>query len=162
MPLPLNEYLQSTLDKELPNLRALTDEDAAVSVRGGWTRKQEIGHLIDSATNNHVRFVLTLEDDYRGPGYDQNGWVDLHGYQEMPWSTIVDFWYRYNCMLSALVARIPEARLSTLCTVGTTGPVTLRFLIEDYVRHMQHHIDLALGREQVTPYGAASATASKS
>lgn len=156
MPTSLSAFLRQTIDKELPVLRALTDAEASRSVRGGWTGKQELGHLIDSATNNHARFVVvTLQDNYKGPGYDQEGWVATHGYADMPWSTIVDFWYSYNSLLAGLVARIPASRLEAICEIGGSGPLTLAFVIEDYVLHMQHHIDQLLGRAKVTQYPGA-------
>ena len=85
----------------------------------------------------------------------REAWVNTHGYAEMPWSTIVDFWYSYNSLLSGLVARIPEARLNDL-QIGSSGPITLRFVIEDYVLHMQHHIDMLLGRSVITQYPGAA------
>jgi hypothetical protein len=157
MPVHLSQSLQSTIDKELPNLRALSDADASISVRGGWTRKQELGHLIDSATNNHARFVnIALADNYKGASYDPDGWVAMHGYEDMDWSMLVDFWYACNSILAELVERIPDDRLTAICEVGTSGPMTLQFLIGDYVVHMQHHLDQALGKESVTQYPQAN------
>jgi hypothetical protein len=158
MPVPLSGLLQQTIDNELPILRALTDTEASLSVRNGWTRKQELGHLIDSATNNHARFVnIALQDGYKGQSYDPDGWVAMHGYADMPWSNIVDFWHNYNSQLAGLLARIPEGRLETICEIGKSGPITLRFLIEDYIVHIQHHIDQLLGREIITQYPQAQA-----
>src|SRR5271154_1666835 len=58
---------------------------------GGWTRKQVLGHMIDSAANNHQRFVrAALEGHYSGPGYQQEGWVKIHGYAERPWETLLE------------------------------------------------------------------------
>jgi len=108
---------------------------------GGWTRKQVLGHMIDSAVNNHQRFVrVSLDGSYAGPFYTQEGWVAAHGYGEMPWSTLLDWWRTYHEMLQAVVERIPEARLDAECRVGENEPVTLRFLIEDYIAHQQHHL----------------------
>ena len=84
--------LEQTIEREYPILLAMTAERAAVHPAGAesWSPKQELGHLIDSAANNHIRFVrAALEPEFRGPGYAQNDWVDLHGYQEMPWQSIV-------------------------------------------------------------------------
>jgi hypothetical protein len=75
----------------------------------------------------------------------------------MQWEAIVDFWFQYNTFLAALVARIPQDRLATLCYIGGNRPVTLRFVIEDYVFHMQHHVDQLLGREVITAYPGAAA-----
>ncbi len=68
----------------------------------------------------------------------------------------VDFWERYNRLLVELVARIPEDRLATRCRIGESVPVTLGFVIEDYIAHMQHHLDHILGREKLTEYGGAA------
>jgi hypothetical protein len=98
----------------------------------------------------------SLEPTFRGLGYQQDEWVRLHGYHEMAWTEIVDFWKRYNEFLVGLVKRIPEERLQTLCVVGDSSPVTLQFLIEDYVAHMQHHLDHILEREKITTYPGAA------
>ena len=97
--------------------------------------------MIDSAVNNHQRFVrVSLDGSYAGPFYAQEGWVAAHGYGEMPWSTLLDWWRTYHEMLQAVVERIPEARLDAECRVGENEPVTLRFLIEDYVTHQRWHL----------------------
>lgn len=92
---------------------------------------------------------------FRGPGYAQDDWVRLHGYNTMEWPPIVDFWFAYNRFLAGLVGRIPEPQLETECTIATKPPVTLRFLIDDYILHMQHHIDQLLRRKIITPYPRA-------
>jgi hypothetical protein len=144
MPRDLSQLLQRAIDRELPNLLAATD----ATVRpAGWSRKEELGHLIDSAANNHIRFVLASTDgEFRGQGYAQDKWVEAHGYQEMEWRRLVDFWYHYNALLAHLIERIPEDRLDNRCVIGW-GVQTLRFVIEDYVRHMQHHLDHVLARD---------------
>ncbi|MGC1300154.1 MAG: DinB family protein [Alloacidobacterium sp.] len=108
---------------------------------GGWTRKQVLGHMIDSAANNHQRFVrAALDGSYTGPFYAQEGWVAVHGYSDMAWSTLLGWWQTYHEILKAVVERIPDARLDADCRVGDDEPVTLRFLIEDYIAHQQHHL----------------------
>jgi DinB superfamily len=155
----LSRFLTQTLERELPNLRVLTDEHAALPRGPGkWSPKEELGHLIDSASNNHLRFAgAAIQAEFRGPTYAQNDWVRLHGYRGMPWETIVDFWSEYNRLLATLAANIPDAHLERPCFIGHHAPVTLRFLIEDYVFHMQHHIDLLLRRDVITSYPGASA-----
>lgn len=152
----LADFLITTTERELPNLRSLSEEQAAAA-RGGrdWTRKQELGHLIDSASNNHQRFVRTaLDGAYSGPGYAQNGWVAIHGYQDRPWTSLVEFWWQYNALLGAVVGRIEPKRLEAECIVNG-AKLTLGFVIEDYVFHMQHHIDQILDRPVITPYPGA-------
>jgi hypothetical protein len=109
---------------------------------GGWTRKQILGHLLDSAANNRQRFVrATIDGSYAGPSYAQDAWVAAHGYAHLPWKTLVGWWNVEHDILVAVVERIPEERMQVLCTVGTDAPVTLRYLIEDYTRHQFHHFE---------------------
>ncbi len=157
MPSALADLLRNTLAAELPQLSALSEATASVKPNGpeSWSPKQELGHLIDSAANNHIRFVrAALEPEISGNAYAQDGWVDLHGYQQRPWTSTVFFWHAYNTFLADLIARIPDENLGTPCTIGSSEPCTLRFLIEDYVLHMQHHIDHLLQRAAVTQYPA--------
>ena len=108
---------------------------------GGWTRKQVLGHMIDSAANNHQRFVrAALDGQYTGPFYAQEGWVAAHGYNEMPWPTLLAWWQTYHEMLKAVVERIPAEKLTAECLVGDDKPVTLQFLVEDYIAHQKHHL----------------------
>jgi hypothetical protein len=158
MAVDLSRRLAQTIERELPNVRALSDEQASLArAPGKWCAKEELGHLIDSAANNHIRFVSgALESQFRGPGYAQDEWVRLHGYETAPWSAIVDFWFAYNSFLTGLIERIPESQLETQCFIGTDEPVTLWFLIDDYILHMQHHIDQLLRRKVVTQYPRAT------
>ncbi len=157
MPFELSQLLKRTIDGELPNLLSVPERDAGVKMAGAWSRKEELGHLIDSASNNHLRFVrAALEAEFHGPSYDQNGSVSLHGYQDLSWSDLVEFWRRYNTLLVQVVARIPDDKLNTQCRVGDSQPVTLQFLIVDYVAHMQHHVDHILRRPEVTAYPGAA------
>jgi hypothetical protein len=153
MPRELALLLRRTIDRELPGLRALTDEEALGTPPkpGAWSRKEELGHLIDSAANNHKRFVVaSLNGEFRGAGYAQNSWVDAHGYRDIAWAEIVDLWYRFNSLLAHLVERIPDERMSNTCVIGA-DVFTLGFVIEDYVLHMQHHLNHVLSSPFVGP-----------
>ncbi len=158
MPQQLAHSLVQAIERELPALRVITEAEAGRKpAPGKWSQKEELGHLLDSAANNHLRFVrASLEPEFRGPGYEQDAWVSLHGYHEMVWEDLVDFWQRYNRFLAHLVRRIPADRLPRQCVVGQGKPVTLRFLIEDYILHMQHHLDHILRRETITSYPGAA------
>jgi hypothetical protein len=150
MPKQLSILLWQTIERELPYLQVLTGLEAPKS--GTWSRKEELGHLIDSATNNHIRFVLAATDgEFRGQGYAQDKWVETHGYRDMEWRGLVDLWYHYNALLAHLAERIPEEHLNNRCVIGW-NVLTLGFVIEDYVIHMQHHLDHILAREQISAY----------
>ena len=107
----------------------------------GWSRKQLIAHLIDSASNNHQRFVrASQQDSLDFPGYDQAGNVRVQAPQEAPWRVLVDLWANYNRYLAHIVARLPAHKLETVCRIGENDPVTLSFLVEDYIVHLEHHL----------------------
>jgi len=134
--------LRRTIDAALPALQALSDADAArPRAPGKWSPKQVIGHLIDSASNNHQRFVRAQQgSELVSPTYAQDHWVDCQGYAARPWSEITALWHAYNLHLAHVIERIPADRARVRCTVGANQPVTLAFLAEDYVAHMHHHL----------------------
>jgi len=107
-----------------------------------WSAKEELGHLLDSAANNHQRIVRAqLEDDPAMPGYEQNRWVDLHNYQHRDWEELIELWLSFNVQLLAAVEAIPESGWSRTLTVAGSDPMTLKFVFEDYLAHMRHHFD---------------------
>ena len=108
---------------------------------GGWSRKQVLGHLIDSASNNHQRFVrATLAGSLDFPGYDQDGCVRVAAVQQIPWGTLVALWASYNRYLAHVIGALPSDKLDAKCRIGSNEPVTLRFLAEDYLKHLVHHL----------------------
>jgi hypothetical protein len=153
----LSVRLRQVVALEDPLLNAIADSAADVSPRAGaWSKKQELGHLIDSATNNRVRFIkAALEGKLDGPSYDARGWVDMGGYADMSWSDLAGLWKALNLALAAVLDRIPEGRLQAECRIGDGPSVTLEFVIDDYILHMQHHLDRILSRERVTAYPSA-------
>jgi hypothetical protein len=156
----LAERLYLVIADEEALLRAVTEQSANTRLGGaeGWSRKQELGHLIDSAVNNRVRFInAALQGEYSGPSYDGVGWVELGGYSEMPWADLIDTWIRLNKGIVVTLKRIPVERLSAHCRIGDASPVTLQFVIEDYILHMRHHLDHILSREHMTKYPGAAA-----
>jgi hypothetical protein len=68
----------------------------------------------------------------------------MHGYGSMPWASLLEHWRLQNRLLGEVIRRIPEARLEALCRVGNDPPVTLRFLVEDYLQHLDHHLQQIL------------------
>ncbi len=116
-------------------------ESSKPVLSGGWSRKQVLGHLIDSASNNHQRFVrAALQTALDFPGYDQDGCVRVQAVEEADWTLLVSLWAGYNRYLAHVIAHLPVSKLETLCRIGSDEPVTLRFLAEDYLRHLLHHL----------------------
>jgi hypothetical protein len=141
MPTETAREFRAEIERLRGALRALSPALADTPWRvGGWTRKQIVGHLLDSAANNRQRFVrAAIDGQYAGPGYAQDAWVAAHGYGDESWETLLRWWQAEHEILAAVVERIPEERLEAKCVVGDDAPVTLRFLIEDYLNHQRGH-----------------------
>ena len=147
------EDFKQTIDSASERLLQISETQSEKPRAGAeWSSKQIIGHLIDSAANNHARFVLAqMKDDLTFPGYDQDGWVRVNHYQEAPWSQLVDLWRAYNLHLHHVMAHADKAKMNTSCTQHTlqeiafkivpgSDPVTLEYLMKDYVDHLKHHL----------------------
>jgi hypothetical protein len=153
----LDDFRQ-TIDSAAGRLSAISEADSEVPRSDeGWSSKQIIGHLIDSATNNHARFVLAqLKDDLLFPGYEQNGWVQVQQYQSESWAGLIELWRAYNLHLLHIMSNVPEEKLRNRCTqhslrtigfqtVSRSEPVTLEYLMTDYIVHLKHHLKQVLG-----------------
>ena len=92
---------------------------------GKWSKKQIIGHLIDSATNNHQRFVRGQFEDKPAIGYDQEKWNDFSYYDQMDGHQVISFWEDYNRFLIALITRIPASLLTRECTMSDGSTCTI-------------------------------------
>lgn len=127
---------------------------------GKWSPKQVIGHLIDSAANNHQRFVRAqFTDELIFPGYAQEDWIRVQHYQEEGWQDLVQLWKSYNQHMAHLMSFVPEETRSQLRTkhnlnelasdsIKVDEPVTLDFFMRDYVDHMKKHLGQILGSQQ--------------
>jgi hypothetical protein len=129
----------NSFSKEL--LAADAKAPARKPAPGQWAPKEVLGHLIDSAANNHQRFVRAQQGDALViAGYDQNHWVKSQGYIDADWPHLVALWTQLNLHLADVIARIPSGKYAVPCTIGDDAPVTLEFVIVDYLAHMKHHM----------------------
>src|SRR5579864_8192930 len=144
--------LSTRLNEMIVNSERYFDEiseaDASVpALAGGWSRKEILGHLIDSASNNHQRFVRAqLQDELRWPGYDQSGCVRVQRYQDARWSDLLSFWAAYNRFLAHVLAAVREEKRGTACWIGNYPVMTLEELAADYLTHLEHHLDQIRGK----------------
>lgn len=106
-----------------------------------WSRKEILGHLIDSATNNHQRFIRAQFENSPSIWYDQNNWVGKSNYNHIEAKHLIEFWMVYNRHLIHIIKNIEPANLSRTCTMKDGTEVTLEFLIHDYVGHLEHHLE---------------------
>jgi len=138
----LAEQLVNVIAAADTRLRDMDESLAAKKTEPGvWSKKELLGHLIDSASNNHQRFVrLQLADDLRLPKYEQEGWVRVQGYQTADWVSLIALWRAYNLHLARLIRDVSPEALAHTCHVGDGDEVTLQFLMEDYLAHLEHHL----------------------
>lgn len=109
-----------------------------------WSKKELLGHLIDSAANNHHRFVKIqfLPSPFFVEGYAQNDWVRIHNYNEKDSQQLVNFWKVYNEHILYIIQNTPEENLKIKITAEDPfeNADTLFFLMKDYVDHIDHHL----------------------
>jgi hypothetical protein len=131
--------LLETLAAWYPRLLAVRDLDAETVVGSRWNRKELIGHLVDSAVNNHQRFVRLRRGDLAGfPGYEADPWVEAGAYRHADWPQLVELWHRFNLQVAEVIRALPAEAAGHR---WMDKDVDLEFLVEDYVRHLQHHLD---------------------
>jgi len=136
------DELRRVVDAAAEDLNRV-DDDAASDrpAPGKWCFKEIVGHLIDSASNNHQRFVRAPGlDVFTFPGYAQDDWVARQGYRERDWGELIALWRLYNRQIADVVVRIAEPDLRVECRIGSYNPSSLGYLIEDYLTHLKHHL----------------------
>ena len=127
-------------------LKAISETDLLFkSSPEKWSKKQILGHLIDSATNNHQRFVRVQFEIEPTIFYNQNKWVEVHNYELLDTKQLISFWESYNRQLIHILKLIPEDRLNRKSTDHSGQLVTMKFQINDYVAHMEHHLKELVG-----------------
>ena len=140
----LGEAISYTIREVDPVLRKISDENASIKpVKGGWSKKEILGHLIDSASNNHQRFVrAALNEAQNFPPYNQDKWVDVQKYNEREWEELINLFVTLNNNISSVLEVIPGEAVNNLCNIGKENMVSLEFLTNDYLRHLKHHLDV--------------------
>jgi len=135
--------LRRSIDEALPKLLTISVSQAGhAPAPGKWSPQQVIGHLIDSASNNHQRFVRAQEGSTLVfPAYAQEHWVKCQRYDDGAWDELTALWHAYNHHIAHVIEHIPEGLRSVQCLVGTYPPATLGFLAHDYVVHLRHHLN---------------------
>ena len=112
-----------------------------------WSKKEILGHLIDSATNNHQRFIRAQFEEKPEIYYDEDMWVQYNYYNELSSKQLIHFWTAYNKQLVEIMKRIPAENLLKECKMRDGRYLTLDYQVNDYVVHLQHHLDQIFGSE---------------
>ena len=140
-----------TIDDASSRLKSLSA--GKQSKDGSWNNHEILGHLIDSAANNHQRFVRAqFTSDLVFPGYQQDDWVTAQNYSAESWENLVQLWASYNRHLLHLLSQISNEALTrsrvehnlnliAFKLVPASESTTLEYFIRDYVDHLNHHLD---------------------
>lgn len=112
-----------------------------------WSLKEIVGHLIDSASNNHQRFArLQIEQTISLPGYDAEEWLNNSNIQNLDFNFVVGFWKAYNYFLLNLIKGIEPKNMKNIWKTINGEEHTLEFLIDDYFVHMEQHLQMFIER----------------
>jgi hypothetical protein len=140
------QHLRKLIDDARPRLLSL--KEAKVSEKPyaeKWSLKEILGHLIDSASNNHQRFVrMQLQPDIGKFSYEQERWNSIQKYSLERWADIVELWSLYNIHLAHLIEHVDPGTLENTCDIDYPNPANLRFVMENYVQHVEHHLEQIL------------------
>ena len=110
---------------------------------GEWSIKEILGHLIDSASNNHQRFVrLQITDNLSFPDYSQDNstWIAVQKYQEAPWDELLAMWRYYNIHLARVIRAVKSDCVENRWVANKDTAVSLGDLMTDYLRHLKDHL----------------------
>lgn len=136
------DELLSVINQAVPLLCDMPEIVAAERVsRYKWSPKEIIGHLIDSAINNNVRFIRSQQISLLEiPGYTQEFWVKGQAWQFSSWQELIQLWAGMNRHLALTIRAIPPGALNNLISINEKEPVTLQYVVTDYLHHLKHHL----------------------
>lgn len=150
--------LKDAIDRVADKLAAMDESMMALKPNPDkWSKKEILGHLIDSAAHNHRRFMVAqFRNDLIFDGYAQDQWVEYQDYQNADWSVLVNLFVSYNLHICNVIKNIPRGilqrpidkhnlHLVAYRAVPETEPATLAYFIDDYIFHMEHHLKQILG-----------------
>jgi hypothetical protein len=120
---------------------------------GKWSKKEELGHLIDSAQNNLRRFIVSQYEHEPHIIYNQDKWISINSYNELPVLQLARLWLLLNQQIAHVLSNISEADAQLKCNTGKGKDEfhTIEWLAEDYLKHVRHHLHHILELEPV-PY----------
>jgi len=138
--------LKETIHETHKRLKNISSEDWSYrNAPTKWSKKEILGHLIDSAANNHQRLVRVQFEDNPAIRYDQDKWVMTQDYHNASINDLIELWLNYNKHLTHIISKMPKEKYERTCDVGKEESVTLEWLVKDYLRHLKHHLNQIMG-----------------
>lgn len=141
--------LEALLDQFRDKLKAISEEEFNRKPGNKWSKKEELGHCIDSAENNIRRFIVAQYENEPRIVYQQDFWVKANNYQECNTADLIGLWYYLNKQIVSILNNTPSDKAQVTCKTGEVH--TIEWLAQDYVKHMQHHLHHLLTLDPI-PY----------
>jgi DinB superfamily len=142
--------LHEITERCTPLLHQISEADfSAKPLPNKWSKKELLGHLIDSAQNNIRRFVVAQYEDRPYIVYAQDHWVSAANYQQYQTNDLIALWALLNKHLCMVLKNIPAGKEKNLCMSETAQ--SIEWLAADYIKHQKHHLHQILNLEPV-PY----------
>lgn len=140
--------LEKLLDEYLPRLNSLTEDELLYKASPAkWSKKELIGHLIDSVQNNIRRFIVAQYEENPQISYNQDKWVAINNYQQWDAKELIMLWYDLNRQMALILKNIPAEMSQRICLTDTSH--TIEWLAADYIKHLKHHMHQVLDLEVV-------------
>jgi hypothetical protein len=131
--------LLAILNEYLPQLNTLNEEQASIRpLPNKWSRKEIIGHLIDSAENNTRRFIVAQYEENPLIIYKQDNWVSINNYQSYPLNELIGLWHLLNKQICSILNNASEEILQRSCRTDSLH--SIEWLAKDYIKHVKHHL----------------------
>lgn len=147
----INERLNYLIQTVPAKAGQYSEQEFSLHRDGGWSKKEILGHLCDSASNNCHGFIRIQfeKQPFMIVPYDQNNWVLIQDYQGMPLDEIISLWTVINKHILRVISRIPEETLGYVCDLGDNKSCTLLEWVQDYLRHLEHHLKQIFGTSEL-------------
>ena len=137
------QNLNQTIEKYYPILKEMDDVQFSIKPNPGkWSKKEELGHLTDSAQNNIQRFIRVQYEEHVHVMYDPENWVEFNNYQNKEKNDVIELWYQLNKQIISVLEKMPADKYTTLMSFDENASVknTVLFIADDYVEHLKHHL----------------------
>lgn len=139
-------HLSEVVNNAVPLLKKISNRAATARPSPqAWSKKEIIGHLVDSAGNNQQLFVRMMQNEsLEFLRYDQDAWVRLQRYNYADWHQLIDLWFLCNVHLAHVITFVMPDKLQHEVMIEGAGPFTLEFVMKDYIEHLKHHVKALL------------------
>lgn len=136
------EDLRNTIEENYSILKKINELDFSKKSSDKWSKKEELGHLIDSALNNIQRFIRVQYEENAHIIYNQDKWANASNYQQRNSIALIELWYLLNQHIIAILenmdAQFYEKQMSTSLDVSNKNSIL--FIANDYIEHLNHHL----------------------